>query len=84
MYLDRAKLVVSVQLGNWANEDNLTVCTVPASRERLVVIGGSVSIHELSSVVCVVTRILQPDRQVFIVPPFENEFRVSSFGIHCV
>ena len=70
MYLDRAKLVVSVQLGNWANEDNLTVCTVPASRERLVVIGGSMRVHEFPGVVCVVARILQPDRQVFIIPSF--------------
>ena len=79
MYLDRAKLVVSVQLGNWTNEDNLTVCTVPASRERLVVIGGSVSIHELPSVVCVVTRTLQPNWQIFIVPSFGYELWIPAF-----
>jgi hypothetical protein len=70
MYLDQAELAVSAQLGKWAKEDNLTVCTVPASRERLVVIGGSMRVHEFPGVVCVVARILQPDRQVFIIPSF--------------
>ena len=36
----------------------LTVCAIPAFRERLVVIGGGMGVHELPGVVGVVTRIL--------------------------
>lgn len=82
MCLDQAGLVVSVRLAKSRVEGSLTVCAVPALGKRLVVIGGSMSVHELPSVVCIVARILQPDWQVFIVPSFGDEFWITTFEIH--
>ena len=82
MCLDRVGLAcVSHGYSSQGTQQGLTVCAVPAFGKRFVVVGGRVGVHELSSIVCIVARILQPDRQILVVPSFGYEFWITSCGI---
>jgi hypothetical protein len=57
----------------------LTIRTVPALGERVVVCGDRVEIYELAGVVGVVTRLLQPDREVVVVETLADKLRIAPY-----
>lgn len=55
-----------------------TVRTIPATSSWGVVCRGGVSIHQFSSVICVVARLLKPHGKVSIIETFLDEPRISA------
>ena len=49
----------------------------PASGFRRVIIGHSMGVKELACVVSVISSLLQPDRQVFLIEPLGDELGIS-------
>jgi len=58
--------------------EKLTVRAIPATGSRCIVCRGGVSIHQLSSVVRVVARLLKPHGKISIIETFLDEPGISA------
>ncbi len=58
--------------------DSRTVRSVPSTRGWALIGSDSKVIHQLSSVVRVVARVLKPDWEIVVVQPLRDELRVAA------
>ena len=56
----------------------LTVRTIPTTGSRCIVCRDGMSVHQLSSVISVVARLLKPHGKISIIETFLNEPRISA------
>jgi hypothetical protein len=53
--------------------------SIPAIDPRIVVCGRAMAIHHLSGIICIVSRVLQPNRKIVVVETLLNKARISTY-----